>query len=29
MVAALAAIGMNTNFLEMKKDGINPMIHGL
>ena len=28
MVAALAAIGMNTNFSEMKKSGINPMIHG-
>ncbi|MFY9286107.1 MAG: YeiH family protein [Tissierellaceae bacterium] len=28
MVAALAAIGMNTDFREMKKSGINPMIHG-
>lgn len=28
MVAALAAIGMNTDFREMKKAGINPMIHG-
>ena len=28
MVAALAAIGMNTDFNEMKKSGINPMIHG-
>lgn len=28
MVAALAAIGLNTDFLEMKKSGINPMIHG-
>ena len=28
MVAALAAIGMNTDFQEMKKSGINPMIHG-
>lgn len=28
MVAALAAIGMNTNLNEMKKSGINPMIHG-
>lgn len=28
MVAALAAIGMNTDFKEMKKSGINPMIHG-
>ena len=28
MVAALAAIGMNTNFREMKKSGINPMLHG-
>jgi uncharacterized integral membrane protein (TIGR00698 family) len=27
-VAALAAIGMNTDFREMKKSGINPMIHG-
>ncbi|MDR7870783.1 MAG: YeiH family protein [Tissierellaceae bacterium] len=29
MVAALAAIGMTTDFGEMKKSGINPMIHGL
>jgi uncharacterized integral membrane protein (TIGR00698 family) len=29
MVSALAAIGMNTDFQEMKKSGINPMIHGL
>lgn len=28
MVAALAAIGMNTDFKEMRKSGINPMIHG-
>jgi len=28
MVAALAAIGMNTNLSDMKKSGINPMIHG-
>ncbi len=28
MVSALAAIGMNTDFREMKKSGINPMIHG-
>lgn len=28
MVAALAAIGMNTDIKEMKKSGINPMIHG-
>jgi uncharacterized integral membrane protein (TIGR00698 family) len=28
MVSALAAIGMNTDFNEMKKSGINPMIHG-
>ena len=28
MVAALAAIGMNTDFREMKKSGLNPMIHG-
>ncbi len=28
MVAALAAIGMNTDFNEMKESGINPMIHG-
>ena len=28
MVAALAAIGLNTDFREMKKSGINPMIHG-
>jgi len=28
MVAALAAIGLNTNFKDMKKSGINPMIHG-
>ena len=28
MVSALAAIGMNTDFREMKKSGINPMING-
>ena len=28
MVAALAALGMNTDFNEMKKSGLNPMIHG-
>jgi len=28
MVASLAAIGMNTDFREMKKSGINPMLHG-
>ena len=28
MVAALAAIGMNTSFKEMKKAGVSPMIHG-
>ena len=28
MVAALAAIGMNTDFNEIKKSGLNPMIHG-
>ena len=28
MVAALAAIGLNTKFNDMKKAGINPMIHG-
>ncbi|MFZ2257158.1 MAG: YeiH family protein [Clostridiaceae bacterium] len=28
MVAALAAIGLNTNVSEMRKSGINPMIHG-
>lgn len=28
MVSALAAIGMNTDFREMKKSGVNPMIHG-
>ena len=28
MIAALAAIGLNTKFNEMKKSGINPMIHG-
>ncbi|NLY45947.1 MAG: YeiH family putative sulfate export transporter [Tissierella sp.] len=28
MVSALAAIGMNTDFREIKKSGISPMIHG-
>ena len=28
MVSALAAIGLNTSFKDMKKSGINPMIHG-
>lgn len=28
MVAALAAIGLNTSFKEMKKSGFAPMIHG-
>ncbi len=28
MVSALAAIGLNTSFNEMRKSGINPMIHG-
>lgn len=28
MVSALAAIGLNTSFSDMKKSGINPMIHG-
>ncbi len=28
MVTSLAAIGLNTDFREMKKSGINPMIHG-
>lgn len=28
MVAALAAIGLNTSFKEMSKSGIQPMIHG-
>lgn len=28
MIASLAAIGLNTNFLEMRKSGITPMIHG-
>ena len=28
MVSALAAIGMNTDLREMKKSGINPMLHG-
>ena len=28
MIAALASIGLNTNFKEMKGSGISPMIHG-
>lgn len=28
MVAALAAIGLNTSFKEMSKSGISPMLHG-
>ena len=28
MVAALAAIGLNTSFKEMRKSGIAPMVHG-
>ena len=28
MVAALGAIGLNTSFKDMKKSGVNPMIHG-
>lgn len=28
MVAALAAIGLNTDISEMKKSGLNPMLHG-
>ena len=28
MVCALAAIGLNTSFSDMKKTGIKPMIHG-
>lgn len=28
MVSALAAIGLNTSFKDMKKSGIQPMIHG-
>ena len=28
MVAALAAIGMNTRFQDMKQSGIAPMFHG-
>lgn len=28
MVSSLAAIGMNTDFHEMKKSGVNPMVHG-
>lgn len=28
MVAALAAIGLNTKYRDMRKAGINPMLHG-
>ena len=28
MVAALAAIGLNTSFKEMRKSGVKPMLHG-
>ncbi len=28
MIAALAAIGLNTSFKDMRKSGISPMIHG-
>ena len=28
MIAALAAIGLGTSFKDMKKSGVNPMIHG-
>ena len=28
MVAALAAIGLSTSFKDMKKSGVNPMLHG-
>ena len=28
MVCALAAIGLNTSFGDMKKSGIRPMLHG-
>ncbi len=28
MVSSLAAIGLNTDFQQMKRSGINPMIHG-
>lgn len=28
MIAALAAIGLNTSFKDMKKSGIRPMLHG-
>lgn len=28
MIAALAAIGLNTSFKEMRKSGLQPMIHG-
>ena len=28
MVMALAAIGLNTSFAEMKRSGAKPMLHG-
>jgi uncharacterized integral membrane protein (TIGR00698 family) len=28
MIAALAAIGLNTSFIEMRKSGFGPMLHG-
>ena len=28
MVCALAAIGLNTSFADMKKAGVKPMLHG-
>ena len=28
MVSALAAIGLNTSFKDMKKAGLRPMLHG-
>ena len=28
MVTALAAVGLNTSFAEMKKSGAAPMVHG-
>jgi uncharacterized membrane protein YadS len=28
MIAALAAIGLNTSFKEMRKSGFGPMLHG-
>jgi uncharacterized membrane protein YadS len=28
MIAALAAIGLNTSYKEMSKSGFSPMVHG-